>query len=98
VANITPIRPSFGVQVLSAEQVKEIKSATLYLLEHVGVQFPSQRALRVFADHGALVDPERQIVRLSSHLVTEAMSHAPRTYTLSGRAEGTELLLDGTQS
>jgi trimethylamine--corrinoid protein Co-methyltransferase len=98
VANITPIRPSFGVQVLSAEQVKEIKSATLYLLEHVGVQFPSQRALQVFADHGALVDPERQIVRLSPHLVTEAMSHAPRTYTLSGRAEGTELLLDGTQS
>jgi len=98
VANITPIRPCFGVQVLSAEQVKEIKSATLYLLEHVGVQFPSQRALRVFADHGALVDAERQIVRLSPHLVTEAMSHAPRTYTLSGRAEGTDLLLDGTQS
>jgi trimethylamine--corrinoid protein Co-methyltransferase len=26
------------------------------------------------------------------------MSHAPRTYTLSGRAEGTDLILDGTSS
>jgi trimethylamine--corrinoid protein Co-methyltransferase len=28
----------------------------------------------------------------------EAMSHAPRVYTLSGRAEGTDLILDGTSS
>jgi trimethylamine:corrinoid methyltransferase-like protein len=28
----------------------------------------------------------------------EAMSYAPRTYTLSGRAEGTDLTLDGMAS
>lgn len=62
------------------------------------MRFPSQRALRVFAEHGAQVDWESQIVRLPPELVTEAMSHAPRSYTLSGRAEGTDLLLDGTSS
>jgi trimethylamine--corrinoid protein Co-methyltransferase len=98
VPNIKPIRPKFHLDVLSADQLAEIKSATLHILEHVGVLFPSERALRIFAEHGAQVDMEGQVVRLSPDLVLEAMSHAPRSYTLSGRAEGTDLLLDGMAS
>jgi trimethylamine--corrinoid protein Co-methyltransferase len=97
-ANIEPIQPSFRLDVLSAQQLEAIKSATLHVLEHVGVCFPSERALRVFAEHGAQVDSDSQIVKLSPDLVTEAMSHAPRSYVLSGRAEGTDLLLDGTST
>ncbi|MCK4450456.1 MAG: trimethylamine methyltransferase family protein, partial [Anaerolineae bacterium] len=96
--NIQPIQPKFHLAVLNAEQLEAIKAATLHILEQVGVRFPSQRALRVFAEHGAQVDWESEIVRLSPDLVLEAMSHAPRSYTLSGRAEGTNLLLDGTSS
>ena len=96
--NIKPIHPRFHLEVLNAEQLAAIKAATLHILEQVGVRFPSQRALRVFAEHGAQVDWESEIVRLSPDLVLEAMSHAPRSYTLSGRAEGTNLLLDGTSS
>jgi len=96
--NIKPIHPKLRVDVLSADQVAEIRAATLHLLEEVGVHFPSKAALSVFAEHGAQVDPEGQVVRFSPDLVLEAMSHAPRTYTLSGRAEGTELMLDGTSS
>jgi trimethylamine--corrinoid protein Co-methyltransferase len=62
------------------------------------VAFPSERALQVFAEHGAQVDMDAQIVRMSPDLVLEAMSHAPRSYLLSGRAEGTDLLLDGACS
>lgn len=94
--SIEPIRPRFNLEVLSAEQLAEIKSATLHILEHVGVKFPSERALRVFAEHGANVDVDKQIVRMPSDLVLEGMSRAPRAYTLSGRAEGTDLVLDGT--
>jgi trimethylamine--corrinoid protein Co-methyltransferase len=95
---IKPIRPKFHLEVLSADQLEAIRSATLHLLEHVGVHVPSQRALRVFAEHGARVDMEGQIVRLSPQLVIEAMGHVPRSYVLSGRAEGTDLVLDGTAS
>jgi trimethylamine--corrinoid protein Co-methyltransferase len=98
VSDIKPIRPKFHLDVLSADQLAEIKSATLHILEHVGIHFPSERALTVFAEHGAQVDREGQIVRLSPDLVLEAMSAAPRSYTLSGRARGTELLLNGTAS
>jgi trimethylamine--corrinoid protein Co-methyltransferase len=98
VPTITPIRSAFRLRVLSDEQLAKIKSATLEVLERVGVQFPSERALGTFAEHGAQVDWERQIVRLSPDLVAKAMSHAPRAYVLSGRADGTDLYLDGTAS
>jgi trimethylamine--corrinoid protein Co-methyltransferase len=93
-----PIHPRFHLEVLSADQVAAIRSATLHILQRVGVHFPSRPALRIFAERGAQVDMDSQIVRLSPDLVTEAMSHAPRSYVLSGRAEGTDLVLDGTRS
>ena len=96
--DIKPIRAKSHQGVLSADEVAAIQSATLDVLEHVGVSFPSQKALSIFAKHGANVDQEGQIVRLPPDLVTGAMSHAPRSYLLSGRAPGTDLLLDGTRS
>jgi trimethylamine--corrinoid protein Co-methyltransferase len=96
--DIKPIRPKSHQGVLSADELEAIQSATLHVLEHVGVCFPSEKALRIFAEHGAQVDVDGQIVRLPPDLVAEAMSHAPRSYVLSGRAEGTDLLLDGTSS
>jgi len=97
-SRIDPIRPRFRLQVLDEEELAAIGSATLNILEKIGVHFPSQQALEVFAEHGAQVEREREIVRMSPELVTEAMSHAPRCYTMSGRAEGTDLVLDGTAS
>jgi trimethylamine--corrinoid protein Co-methyltransferase len=96
--NIKPIQPKLRLDVLSSVQVAEIRAATLHILETVGVHFPSEKALNIFAGHGAQVDAQSQVVRLSPELVLEAMSHAPRTYLLSGRAEGTDLLLDGKSS
>jgi trimethylamine--corrinoid protein Co-methyltransferase len=86
------------MEVLSAEQLAAIKSATFDILENVGVRFPSQRALRVFAEHGAQVDPDSHIVCLRPDMVTTAMAQAPRSFVLAGRAEETELFLDGTCS
>ena len=94
--NIAPIQPKLHLEVMSTQQLAEIRAATLHVLEHVGVHFPSERALRVFAEHGANVDRKSQIVKLPPDLVIEAMGHAPRSYLLSGRAEGTDLTLDGS--
>jgi len=96
--NIKPIRPKIKLDVLSTDELEAIQSATLELLETVGIRFPSERALRIFAEHGAHVDKGSQIVRLPPDLVKKALSHAPRSYELTGRADGTKLLLDGTQS
>jgi trimethylamine--corrinoid protein Co-methyltransferase len=96
--DIKPIRAKFRLEVLSADGLGAIQSATLHILEHVGVAFPSERALRIFAEHGAHVETESQVVRLPPDLVLEAMSHAPRSYLLAGRQKGADLLLDGTVS
>ena len=85
---IKPIRPKLHLDVLSAAELDAVQSGTLDLLERVGVRFPSERALRIFADHGARVDMGSQVVRLSSGLVRKALSSAPRTYELVGRVEG----------
>jgi trimethylamine--corrinoid protein Co-methyltransferase len=96
--SIQPIQPGFHLEVLRPDQLESIQTATLHVLEHVGVHIPSERALEVFAEHGARVDTAGGRVRLPPELVTRALSHAPRAYTLAGRAGETDLTLDGTRS
>jgi trimethylamine--corrinoid protein Co-methyltransferase len=96
--NIQPIRSKLSLEVLSPDQVRAIQEASLHILSDIGIQFPSERALDVFAEHGADVDRTSQTVRMAPDFVMAAMRHAPRTYTLTGRAEGTDLVLDGTAS
>jgi trimethylamine--corrinoid protein Co-methyltransferase len=98
VRNIEPVRPKFRLELLTSGQLAELKAAMLHVMEHVGVHFPSERALDVFARHGATIEWDQQVVRLPPDLVMEAMSQAPRSYTLSGRAAGTDLVLDGSTS
>jgi trimethylamine--corrinoid protein Co-methyltransferase len=96
--NLDPIRPALHLDVLSRSQVAAIRAATLDVLETVGICVPSERALTVFAEHGADVDFQNQIVKLPPDLVTEAMEQAPRSYTLGARHEGADLFLDGEAS
>jgi trimethylamine--corrinoid protein Co-methyltransferase len=96
--SIKPIQPKFHLEVLDAGQLESIKLATLQVMAEVGVRFPSERALGIFADHGAQVDWDRQVVRLAQETVLEAMGHAPRSYALSGRTAGSDLILDGSRS
>lgn len=98
VVSIQPIRPRIKMEMLTSDELQQIKGATLQILQEVGVHFPSDRALGIFAAHGADVDEVNQIVRIPTDLVLEAMGKAPRSYTLSGRTPGTDLLLDGSQS
>ena len=60
--NIQPIRPKKHLEILNADELASIQTATLQLLEDVGVRFPSERALGIFAEHGAEVDKDSQIV------------------------------------
>jgi trimethylamine--corrinoid protein Co-methyltransferase len=59
------------------------------------VRFPSQKALKIFADHGAEIDWDTQIVRIAPDLVEKALSTAPRSFVLGGREPRFDLNLDG---
>lgn len=90
---IEPIRTTFQIQLLSHEQLNRLQEATLTILEEVGVRFPSQKALAIFADHGALVDHDTQIVRIPRDLVCRAMATVPRYFNLGARDPACDLHL-----
>ena len=83
---IEPIRSAFSVSFLSEEQLVDLQEATLRILEEVGVKFPSEKALAIFAEHGAQVDHETQIVKIPRELVHKAMATVPRYFHLGARA------------
>ncbi|MGC9318762.1 MAG: trimethylamine methyltransferase family protein [Armatimonadota bacterium] len=93
---LEPIEPKYRVRILTDQQLKRLKSATLHILQEVGIRCPSDRALRIYAEHGAQVDQESQIVRLPSDVVLDAISHAPRFYTMGARLPEFDLRLDGS--
>jgi trimethylamine--corrinoid protein Co-methyltransferase len=96
--DIIPFVSPIKAEVLTQAELETVKEKTLQLLNDVGVHFPSSVALNVFAEHGARVDRENEIVRLSPELVKKAMSKAPRSFILGGREERFDLLLDGRSS
>jgi trimethylamine--corrinoid protein Co-methyltransferase len=92
---LQPIKPGYRVRVLSDEQLATMKSATLEILEEVGVLCPSEKARAIYAAHGAQVDAETHIVRFPPDVILAAMAHAPRYYTMGARHPDFDLHLDG---
>ena len=93
---IDPIsNPRIGFEVLPPDAVRRIHEATLEVVETVGVRFPSERALDVWAAHGATVDRETQVVKAPRDLVMAALAHAPASYVLGARDPSQDLPLDG---
>jgi trimethylamine--corrinoid protein Co-methyltransferase len=82
---IEPIRTTYKLRFLDDEQLNNLQDATLNILENTGVQFPSEKALAIFAEHGAEVDHNSQIVKISRDLVRKAMANVPRYFTLGAR-------------
>ncbi len=87
--------PKLSLNILDPQEVQRIHTATLDVIETVGVRFPSQRALDIWAAHGATVDWQTQIVKAPGYLIEEALKKAPPAYTLAARDPAQDLPLDG---
>jgi trimethylamine--corrinoid protein Co-methyltransferase len=83
---VQPLRSEVTFQYLSNGELDQLQAATLTILEEVGVKFPSQKALEIFADHGAQVDYDSQVVRMSPDLVLKALATVPRYFQVGGRS------------
>jgi trimethylamine--corrinoid protein Co-methyltransferase len=94
---LEPLRSAYRLQYLTDEQLDQLQEATLDILENVGVKFPSEKALKVFAEHGAHVDRDTQIVKLKRDMVFKAMKTVPRYFVMGARVPEYDLNLeDGT--
>ncbi|MGD2178031.1 MAG: trimethylamine methyltransferase family protein [Anaerolineae bacterium] len=93
---LQPITSAYHIRILSHEQLDQFKGATLEILADVGIQCPSEQAMNIYAEHGAEVDFDSQIVKLPPDVVLNSLSHAPRYYTMGARLPAFDLELDGS--
>jgi trimethylamine--corrinoid protein Co-methyltransferase len=94
-SRINPITPRLHWDILSPSEIEQIHEATMEILEQVGVRFPSEKALAVFAANGCQVDRATQIVKIPRQVAMAAVAAAPRQYVLAGRDPACDLLIDG---
>jgi len=88
---LAPIVPAYRIRILSDEQLENFKSNTFTILEKTGFHCPSDQALKIYAENGGIVDYDTQIVKLSPDVIQDALSQAPRYYTMGGRTEAFDL-------
>jgi trimethylamine--corrinoid protein Co-methyltransferase len=94
--DIIPFPVTLDLGPLSPVEVEAVQEGIKRLLAEVGVCVPSRQALEIFADHGAEVDWQEELVRIRPDLVDRAMGTAPRSFVLGGREERFDLTLDGS--
>ena len=90
---LRPITPRRHVNFMEQGQMDLLKTAALDVLRDVGIHCPSRIAMDIYKEHGGQVDYENEIVKLPPDVVFEAMSHAPRYYTMGGRTNAFDLVL-----
>ena len=62
---------------LTNSEVKSIHTASLEVLEQVGLQVQSQRILDVFKAGGAEVDTAKSRVTIPEHIVIDSLNKVP---------------------
>ena len=72
-------------QILSEDEKALIHQQSLRILNEVGAAFHSAKARQILKKHGAKVDDESKIVRISEELVNQALASAPKEFTLGAR-------------
>jgi trimethylamine--corrinoid protein Co-methyltransferase len=85
----------FSSTYLGESERALVHDKTLWVLENVGVSFPSKRALDLLAAGGAVVDRERRLARLPRDLVEHCLGTVPRQALLAARDPAHDIALGG---
>jgi trimethylamine--corrinoid protein Co-methyltransferase len=80
------------LEILSEEQVYAIHSATLEILERIGMECNNKKALKIFKNGGAYVEGDR--VRIPPAMVEKVLRTAPSRSLITGRHGNGKVLLE----
>jgi trimethylamine--corrinoid protein Co-methyltransferase len=72
-------------EVLSKQEIEEIRQATLEVLGEAGVKVEVKKMRRILADLGCKVDEAAKVVKFPPRVVESSVAKAPREFTLCGR-------------
>ncbi|MCP3973799.1 MAG: trimethylamine methyltransferase [bacterium] len=70
---------------LDDKHVRDVHEASLEILEDVGLIVRNEKARQRFAEHGAVVDNDTELVKIPSEVVERYRKLVPPTITLRGR-------------
>jgi trimethylamine--corrinoid protein Co-methyltransferase len=80
---------------LARHEVERVHEHSLSLLERVGIDYKTPRALGILEQAGCPVDYQRSRACLPRHLVEWALGQAPRVVRLCARDPACDVILDG---
>jgi len=84
-------------EILTRDELYDVHTATMEILQSVGVKILEESALRVLADAGANVDFSSKMAKIPEYLVKEAVRKAPSAFNLYGRNRKNVLRLGGNR-
>ncbi len=84
-----------NLDILTEDEVDQIHSATLALLDRTGIFVEEEKALDRFERGGARVDRNTKMVRIPPYLVEDAIRSAPSRVVLAGQDPRHDLILEG---
>ena len=87
-ANLTP-----QFRVLSEDQIEEILSASMEILERIGVRIEHEEGASLLIENGAL-STDGRVVKIPSFMVKRAISTAPGRIVLAGRSGKRRMVLE----
>jgi len=80
-----PIYRDQWIEPLDEDVLHRIHDAAMRMLENVGLQIEHKEALRLLQKEGAIVDWDRNHVRIGRDIVMAALAHAPAEFDVEPR-------------
>ena len=81
--------------ILSEDQLNAIHETSLRVIEELGIELMSSRAIDLFREAGAEVDDSSGLVKADRNLIMEAVREAPSSFTLTSRNAEKQLVMGG---
>ena len=73
------------LKMLSDDHIRTIHSGTIDILENTGIKVESERALKIFEEHGCNVDFEKEIVKIPDKVIEESINSCPDQFLIRSR-------------
>ncbi|KPJ89478.1 MAG: hypothetical protein AMS17_01810 [Spirochaetes bacterium DG_61] len=87
-ANVTP-----RFQVLTDDQIEEILSASMEILERIGVRIEDEEGVQLLVKNGAF-STDGKLVKIPSFMIKQSLSTVPGRIVLAGRNRKREMVLE----
>ncbi|MFW6049079.1 MAG: trimethylamine methyltransferase family protein [Candidatus Bipolaricaulota bacterium] len=82
------------LQLVSPEQVNKIHEAALTILEEKGILVEEPATRELLSDGGCEVDEKSHVVKFPVKVVEDSLREAPASFTMNGRDEDNDFVLD----